>query len=535
MEILIKGMLCPEIYDHPVEELKVIETHISWVILTGPYAYKLKKPVDLGFADFNSLERRRYFCNEEIRLNQRLAPELYLGVRPLFGTREQPTFRGSGEPIEFAVQMQQFDQRLLLPSVLAQDELHAHQIERLAREIAKFHRTAAVAQSTDAFGTAATIRGVAMANLATLEDSDCDRRTLAAIRNWTEAEYRRCESWFEQRHRDGFIRECHGDMHLGNMVLLNDQIRLFDCLEFNADLRWTDVMAEVAFLVMDFQTHGRTDLGITFLNTWLEQSGDYQGLNGWRWYLAYRALVRAKVAALRLQQGDLTSVEQAEKQSKLLHYLDLATSVTNSEPKTIILMHGLSGSGKSYVSEMVCQQLPAIHVRSDIERKRLFHRWGTPTPVQLTGDMYAASVTEHIYDRVLADLIPPILQAGFPTVIDAASLQAWQRHRIREVAQQEQARFVILDIQAPVELLRTRLNHRRSNATVVSDADVAVLEHQRTSHEPLSQQELSDTITVRTDSPGWWTSLKAGLQTKMMLDEYSAFNQIHSPTILSEG
>jgi len=512
MDDFIKGMLRPEIYDHPVAELKLIETHISWVILTGPFAYKLKKPVNLGFADFTSLDQRRYFCNEEIRLNQRLAPELYLGVRPIFGTRKRPTFRGGEVPIEFAVQMRQFDQAQLLPSVLARDELHAHQIEQLAVAIADFHRTAAVATFDDVYGTAATVHDAALANLISLDDAPCDRQTVTHLLMWTESEFHRCKRWFEQRHNNGFVRECHGDMHLGNMVLFNHEIRLFDCLEFNAGLRWTDVIAEVAFLVMDLQTHGRKDLGLRFLNSWLEQSGDYCGLNGWNWYLAYRALVRAKVAVLRMQQEDVSPEELAGKRGELQHYLNLADAVAKPLPKIVILMHGLSGSGKSHVSERICQHFAAIRVRSDLERKRLFGMWGTLRPVPLTGDMYAASATEFVYKDVLAESIPPILRAGFVAIIDAAALQSWQRDHIREVARKEQARFVLLDVQAPIEVLRDRLDRRKCDAKDISDADIAVLEYQLASHEPLTPHELTEAIAVKTDSSEWWSSLEVALR-----------------------
>ena len=468
MDQFIKGMLRPEIYDHPVAELKVIETHISWVILTGPFAYKLKKPVNPGFVDFTSLEQRKFFCHEEI-----------------------------------------------LSSVLARNELSAHDIERLAVDIARFHQSAAVATSSDAYGTPATIRRAAMANLSSLEKAEDDRQALARLRQWTEAEFHSLEQWFEHRHRDGFVRECHGDMHLGNMVLLNDRIVLFDCLEFNADLRWTDVMAEVAFLVMDLQSHGRRDLGLRFLNSWLEQTGDYRSLMGYRWYFAYRALVRAKVASLRIQQADLTPAEQIEKQGELQHYLDLSEATTRPQPRVVILMHGLSGSGKSYVSDRLCEHFPAIRVRSDIERKRLFGKWGTPATVQLTGDMYSATVTEHVYDRVLSECIPAILQSGFLAVIDAASLQTWQRDRIRDIAHREQARFIILDVQAPVELLKDRLNRRKLDKTAVSDADTAVLEHQLNSQQPLTQQELTETVAVSTDAPDWWSSLQSELRLRL--------------------
>jgi aminoglycoside phosphotransferase family enzyme len=511
MDGLIRGLLCPEAYDHPVTGLRLLETHISWVILTGVWAYKLKKPVDLGFANFTTLDRRRHFCEEEIRLNRRLAPELYRGVRPLFGTREIPTFCGTGEPLEYAVQMRQFDQHQLLPAVLKRNELRPEHLDMLADTIAVFHRQAAVAHGDAPFGTAAAVRDAARDNIAALDRAGCDRTTLSQLRGWSELEFQRRKIWFDQRRGNGHVRECHGDMHLGNMVLQDDAVCIFDCLEFNPELRWTDVIAEIAFLVMDLQERGRRDLALRLLNRWLEQTGDYEGLTGWRWYFVYRALVRAKVAALRLQQADLETVDKAAKQDELRTYLALAKAWTESRPKTVLLMHGLSGSGKSHVSAQVCEAWPVIRLRSDVERKRLFGRWGDPRPTRLTGDPYAADVTAQVYREILARHIPTILEAGFSVVIDAACLESWERHLFREIATQEGAQFVILDVQARPATLRQRIVQRHVARRDASDADLAVLEHQLAHHEPLSLQEQQESITVDTESPSWWDFLAARL------------------------
>lgn len=513
MDPFIAGMLRPEAYDHPVTNLQLLETHISWVILTGTWAYKFKKPVNLGFVDFSTLERRRHFCDEEVRLNQRLAPDLYQGVRPVFGSHLQPSFHGSGEPIEYAVQMQQFDQRQLLPAVLERNEVSGRHIDQLTRDIAEFHQSAAIATQSDEFGTAAKVRAIAINNLQSLQDHGEQSQKLTAIRDWTEAEAVRCEAWFEQRREHGFVRECHGDMHLGNMVLLKDTIRIFDCLEFNPDLRWTDVQAEIAFLVMDLLTRGRRDFALRVLNGWLEQTGDYQGLRGWRWYFVYRAVVRAKVAALRLAQGDVSPSEQVAKQEELEHYLTLAHSITQPPPKTIILMHGLSGSGKSWVSQRICEHFPVIRLRTDVERKRLFGQRRSLAGTRLTGEMYAPASTQHLYQNVLAAVIPTVLQAGFPIIVDAATLQVWQRELMYEVAEREQTRLVVLDVRAPEDVLRARLKERRTDPDEPSDADGAVLTQQLRSYQPLTPVEQQRSLVVDTNSPGWWESLQDQLQT----------------------
>lgn len=512
MDALIRGLMQPEAYDHPVGEFQVLETHLSWVILTGQYAYKIKKPIDLGFANFTTLELRHHFCEEEVRLNRRLAPELYLGVVPIYGTRDRPRLNVTGELIEYCVQMRQFDQHQLLPAVLQRGDVRPEQIDDLARSVAQFHRHISVATVGDRFGTPGSIREAAIDNLDALAQFAANQPIVAELRDWTEHEFARLTDWFHQRHAHGRVRECHGDMHLGNMVLLDDVIRVFDCLEFNADLRWTDLMAEIAFLVMDLQERGRRDFAFRLLNQWLETTGDFDGLTGWRWYLVYRALVRAKVAALRLQQDDLTSEETSAKQDELRTYLALAQSWTQPRPAAVIVTHGLSGSGKSYVAARIAEEFPVIRIRSDVERKRLFGLWGDPPEQILTGDLYAAAVTDQVYRKELATRIPQVIAAGFSVVIDATCLQQWQRQLFCNQATTLGSPFVILDIHAPAETLRQRLTERGHRSRDPSDADIGVLELQLKTQEPLTTEEQPHTISVDTEDGSWWSGLAAELR-----------------------
>lgn len=509
---LIQGLLKPEAYDHPVSAFQLLETHISWVILTGDYAYKLKKPVNLGFVDFTTLDRRRHFCEEEIRLNRRLAPDLYLGVRPIFGTAEHPNFHASGPPIEFAVQMRQFDQQSLLPAVLQRGGLRPDHIDRLAVAIAEFHHAASVADAGSTYGTPRAIRAPVMANFDHLKACATAKEHIAPLRAWSDAEFECRHEWFQQRHDTGKIRECHGDMHLGNMVLLKDEIRLFDCLEFNPGLRWIDVISEIAFLVMDLEERGRPDLAYRLLNGWLEQSGDYHGLTAWRWYVTYRALVRAKVAALRMQQPEIDAAEFTVKQQELTTYINLASRTIQPRKTALIVMHGFSGSGKSHVAQWVCERFGAIRLRSDVERKRLFGCWGIPGPNRLTGDMYAPEVTHMVYREILAGVTPGLLAAGFPVVIDTACLRRWQRTVFRDAAARLGVPCQILDVQAGPETMRQRLARRQCTRDDPSDADVAVLNRQLVEAEPLTSEELPISITVDTESTGWQETLAEKLQ-----------------------
>ena len=493
MEPLITALLQPQAYDHPVEEVQLLETHISWILLTGTYAYKIKKPVDLGFVDFSTLERRRHFCEEELRLNRRLAPDLYLGVRSIQGPVQRAHLGGVGPPIEVAVQMRQFRQRDLLPVVLRRGLPLASLlplVEDLAGRLAVFHAGAAIAPADSAFGTAERVRQPALANLAVLERflGPQDRR-LPPLRQWCEAEAQRLEPLFERRRQAGRVREGHGDLHLGNLVLHHEQIVVFDCLEFSPPLRWIDVSSDLAFLVMDLCRHRHSLLAASLLNHWLAANGDYGALATWRWYLAYRALVRAKVTALRLEQQADAAEPQTRGRVDLAAYLHLAASVQRWRQPLLLITHGISGSGKSHLSRLLAERLGWLHIRSDVERLRLFGRWGEPCGRLLQGDPYAPEVSEMLYRQRLSDACAAALEAGFSVICDATFLRRWQRLHFRSLAERLGVRLAILSCPCTPELARRRIALRLELGGDPSEADAAVLDAQLAGLDPLEADE----------------------------------------------
>ena len=308
---LIAALHDPAAYPHPVERIEVVETHISWVVLTGRLAYKIHKPLNLGFADFSTLALRKYDCEEELRLNRRLAPALYLGVVPI-GPLDQRPCVGSGEPVcEYAVQMQQLPAEARLDRVLARGQLRPEHIDQLAADVARFHAAAAVAGPDDPYGGERVWQPVAdtfakLQELAT--EPDC-RRQIAALDAWSQAQWAALRETFLDRKRQGRVRECHGDLHLENLLLVEGRVVPFDCLEFNPQLRWIDVLSDLAFAVMDLVHRGRADFARRLLDRYLAASGDYAGLRVLAFYEVYRALVRAKVAAIRAGQESATPPE----------------------------------------------------------------------------------------------------------------------------------------------------------------------------------------------------------------------------------
>lgn len=498
MDALIRGLLRAEAYDHPAAQFEVLETHISWIILTGEYAYKLKKPVNFGFVDFTTLERRQFFCQEELRLNARLAHDLYLAVKPIYGPRDRPSFVGKGEPIEYAVQMRQFPQSALLTEVLQRGELSLESLDACAVDIARFQNQAAIAGPADPYGTPADVWNATDECLLPLEEVPEAATITRKLCDWATSEHHRLTGEFQRRKHAGKIREGHGDMHLGNMLFRNDRIEVFDCLEFNPTLRWIDTVSEVAFLVMDLAERGSSHLGRRFLNRWLEQTGDYPGLRVWRWYLAYRALVRAKVAQLRRNQPDLSSAERQQLLKQAMEYLRVAQTATELAKPVLILACGVSGSGKSHWTERLVEQSGAIRLRSDVERKRLAGQFGDAP--QIIGDLYSADASEKTYQRLL-DLAAELLANRFSVIVDATFLRRSQRNLFQQFAVDQKIPHQLIEFRAHPQILRDRIEKRNRTATDPSDATVEVLDRQLQTAEPLTAEEGWPTLTLDTDQP----------------------------------
>jgi uncharacterized protein len=495
---LICHLSNPACYEHAAGPVRLIETHISWVLLTGEYAYKIKKPLNLGFLDFSSLDKRLHACREEVRLNRRLAPSIYLDVVPISGSPAAPRINGSGEAFEYAVKMRQFPPDATLDRLDAQGGMRAQQVEAIATTLARFHlRDCARADASAAWGSPDKVLQPVAQNflqIAPRLTDAADRQQLDALHIWSETEHARLAPLMAARQRDGFVRECHGDLHLGNLAWVDDQLLVFDCLEFNPELRWIDIQSEAAFCYMDLLQRGHADWAWLFLNVWLEQTGDHAGLALLRYYAVYRALVRAKVAVLRA--GQTTGAEHDAVLAEARTLLDLATTLTRPLPLRLDITHGLSGSGKTTVTQNLMQTPGAIRLRSDVERKRLagldaLARSGSGVGQQL----YAADATRRTYDH-LARLAGSLLDAGWPVIVDATFTARWQRDLLRELARSHGVAFHILDFPLPVATLRERIAHRAHAGNDASEANLAVLQHQLDTEEILAPDEKQDIVRV---------------------------------------
>jgi len=494
---LIQALLAPRMWDHPTWDIRLIETHISWIILTGPFAYKIKKPVDFGFLDFTTLEKRKYYCEQELHLNQRLAPQLYLAVVRFTGTPSHPRLDGTGPDVEFAVKMHQFDQNDLLSEYARRDRLRESHIVQLAELIAHFHEQTGRTGPESPYGEPKAIETVCLENFAHI---DCDRlarhdlrETLEQLRDWTIRNYERLAAHLQARKREGYVRDCHGDLHLGNIVLWHGKPLPFDCIEFNPQLRWIDVISEIAFTVMDLAARAHRPLGFRFLNEYLSVTGDYAGLKLLRFYLVYRAMVRAKIAYLTFDQSG-----NSHHLHDLDHYLELARGFSQPRSRMLLITHGFSGSGKSFASRRLAAHLEAVHLRSDVERKRLA---GLPpqhkSKAGLGKDLYSENFSRLTYDR-LFELAKQVLEAEFSVIVDATFLHRKDRQRFGELAQSLAVDFRILDFKAEEKVLRQRIEKRLEAGKDPSEADLDVLRWQLEHHDPLSPQEQDQTLPLDT-------------------------------------
>jgi hypothetical protein len=498
---LISSLMQPEMYVPPVEKCELIETHISWVILAGSYAYKIKKSLDLGFLDFSSLEKRRFYCEEELRLNKRLAPMVYLSVVPITGTVEHPQWAGAGEAVEYAVKMRAFPQQAQLDRVLALGALKSGQIDILAKHIANFHSQVEIADCESFHGDPENVLKPVVENFVQIREHIQNPQALEMLTElecWSHTKFQTLKSLFAERKMGGFVRECHGDLHLRNIAWMDDGPVVFDCIEFSPDLRWIDVINDVAFLVMDLQDRAQPALAQRFLNNYLEHTGDYTGMQVLRFYKIYRALVRAKVDAIRSHQAGISRGEQAEAEKDFFEYLKLALNYVRPARPQLIVMYGMSASGKSTVSRSLLELLGAVRVRSDVERKRLFGLKPEDSGQSALGKgIYSIEATEKTY-RKLEELAAHIIDAGYPVIVDAVFLNYQEREYFRDLAENRQIPFIILECTTDEETLRQRVAQRKND---ISDADLKVLEMQLSEWKPLQKHERVNTITIDTTAP----------------------------------
>jgi hypothetical protein len=497
----IEQMMQPGFYPHPViEPIQLIQTHVSYVFLTGDYAYKVKKPVNFGFLDFSTLEAREHFCSEELRMNQPNAPEIYLEVLPITQTGDKFVLGGSSEPVEYVLKMCQFPQEALFIEMFEQGKLTEAHMEELGRVVAQFHAKAQTNDYIRSFGEVPKIREAIDENYQQTEKyigGPQTQQQFDETKDFTDRFFEEQQELFATRRENNSIRECHGDLHLRNICLWHDKIQLFDRIEFNEPFRFVDVMYDVAFAVMDLEARGSKNLGNAFLNTYVEQTGDWEGLQVLPLYLSRQAYVRAKVTSFLLDDPGVPDEAKQEAAAVASDYYRLAWEYTKGNEGRLILMSGLSGSGKTTVARHLARRLGAIHLRSDAVRK---HLAGIPLEQPGGDELYTPAMSEKTYKRLL-ELGIKLASQGFPVILDAKYDQQAFREEAIALSQKSQLPVHIIHCTAPEEVLRDRLLSRTGD---VSDATADLLTQQQAAAQAFTDAEQSLVTTLDTTQD--WTS-----------------------------
>ncbi len=476
---LIQNLMQPDAYDHAVSHIELVETHISWVLLTGSRAYKIKKPVNLGFLDFSTLEKRHFFCDEELRLNRRSAPELYLAVATINGDALHAKINGPGPVLDYAVTMRQFAPTCRLDNYLRHHALETETFATFARYLAQFHDQSAVAGSADNYGSFQAINHAVMENFAQIGQilHSTPSALMTQVQQWSQQRGAQLQAAFDARKRALRIRECHGDMHLANLVLMAERITLFDGIEFNAELRWIDVINDIAFLVMDLQHCGYRRHANTFLNAYLMHSGDFAGLELLDYYKTYRAMVRAKVAMIQASQHRDKDPEFQRLQAECSTYLRLASSYTQHNRPRMLLTVGYSGSGKTTVASELAWRMEAVHLRSDVERKRLAGLSAYAVSDAAYGQkLYDHQSTDATYRRLL-EVSTQLLGWGYTVIVDATFLTPERRDEFHALAQRHHAGMYLLHLSTSPDELHARVAARAAGRDI-SEAGPEVLAQQ---------------------------------------------------------
>lgn len=532
---LITALLDPARYPHAVERVERVETHGAWVLLAGDFAYKIKKPVKLPFMDFHTLALRRAACEAEIRVNRRLAPlqaglpQLYLQVLPITGSADQPRWGRPGtvddaQAIEVAVQMRRFDEAGRLDHLCERGILSREHIGALAQRIAAFQAHAAVASTESPWGRPTDVLEWARDNFSPLLEvlnDPAEHHTLAQLSAWTEATHIRLAPLLQQRREQGRVRAGHGDLHLANLVLIGEQVVPFDAIEFNDALRWIDTASEVAFTWMDLLAQQQPGLANVLLCDWLDATGDVHAPQVLPFFAVYRALVRAKVAAIRQTQRAATKTRDSEGgsprcarngcaedgssraqrgnpwrcddlSSSIHRYVALAARIAQPPAPQLLITHGLSGSGKTWASTRWLLGEPSgrvVRLRSDVERKRLHGLSAQQASGSgLNGGLYSLQAHADTYAHLLRRT-GDLLSDGWTVLVDAAFLRRHERTAFAALAQRLGCPFHLLAPEAPVSVLRQRIAARQALGTDASEATLAVLEQQLGWLEPLDDAE----------------------------------------------
>ncbi|MBI4284852.1 MAG: AAA family ATPase [Chloroflexi bacterium] len=498
---VVQALLQPKLYPDMPAEVKLVQTQMSFVFLAGDYVYKVKKPVNLGFLDYTTLDKRRFFCEQEVALNRRLCPETYLGVVPVVRWAGQIRLGGDGKVIEYAVRMRRLPQERMLNVLLGGGEVPAAMLERVAQKLADFHSKAATSAEISAFGDLAAIKVNTEENFS--QTKPYIGRTISAteyrrIRDFTNGFLAENAALFRQRVAGGRIKDCHGDLHAAH-ICFTDGICIYDCIEFNERFRYCDVASEIAFLAMDLDHYGRADLSRVFVKAYVADSGDSGLVSLLKFYKCYRAYVRGKVEGFKLDDPYISAEEKNRVQAIAAGYFDLARSYVRPRPLLCITV-GLVGTGKSTVAQALARRLGLVVISSDITRKQL-----ADVPVterhfnEFDSGLYSAESTRLTYDRMLSEA-RDILAEGDSVILDASFLRREDRLNAKKLAEETGVDFFIIECILDEKTTKERLDERVRQGAI-SDGRWEIYGPQKKRFDPVVEVTEANYVIIDTVLP----------------------------------
>lgn len=482
---MVQALLKSEAYPEPTEKVAMEQTQMSFVFLTDRYVYKVKKPVNLGYLDYTTLEKRKFYCHKEVELNRRLCPDNYLGVVPVTQHRGSYSISGGGKAIEYAVKMRRLPGELMMDSLIEKNGVSTEMISRLAEKLSSFHRQAETNKTINAFGRVDIIKQNTEENFAQTEKyfgKTISSHQYQQIKDYTRSFIRENIALFQKRIEEGCIRDCHGDLHTAHICFENG-VCIYDCIEFNDRFRYGDIASEVAFLAMDLDHHGRADLGHYFVSNYIDSSQD-EGLKKLlNFYKCYRAYIRGKVACFKLDDPYISQNERDKTLEAAISYFDLAYSYVKSMPSLFITV-GLVGSGKTALAQALAKRLGLVVISSDVTRKRLADIPETERHFEeFDAGIYSPQFSRLTYDTMLAET-RRLLGEGISVIIDASFIKSEEREKAKGLAQEMKAHFLVLECTLDEKLTRQRLTERLKQGSV-SDGRWEIFEVQKGVFEPI--------------------------------------------------
>lgn len=496
---LVESLLKPEAYPHNPQGIELVQTQMSFVFLTGDYAFKVKKPVNLGYLDYSTLGKRRFFCNQELDLNRRLAPDVYMEVVPIVKSRGEISIGGKGEIIEYAVKMKQLPSERTMDNLLIQNKVSEEMAVNVAEKLAAFHEKAKTKPEISAYGKLDTVITNVEENFTQTEkylDVSIQPQKYHRIKAYTDKFIKTNKLLFQKRVENDRIRDCHGDLHAAHICFSNG-IDIYDCIEFNDRFRYCDVASEIAFLAMDMDRYQHADLSQIFVNAYIKLSKDEELLQLLNFYKCYRAYVRGKVESFKLDDPYILEKEQVLTTAQ--GYFDLACRYTKESPM-LLITSGLVGTGKSTLAQALSKNLGFIAISSDVTRKRLAdiplveHRFE-----EFESGIYSEDFSRMTYDEMFAQA-RTFLSQGNSVVLDASFKKRQDRARAKILAEEAEADFIVIECVLSEGIIKTRLEQRLKESSV-SDGRWEIFEAQKQGFDEINEFPSQNHIIFDTSKP----------------------------------